>query len=334
MPNKDNKFTIYDVAKKAKVSLATVSRVLNNSTKVKAKTKEKILKIIEENNYKPSELAKSLATNSNSNIAVILPSANYVYISNLLYGLTETAKKNNLIISLYITSRNKKSAKEMVEKVIRSRVDGVIVFDDELDENDLTNLGSYKMNIICINNKIEGPNLGSIQFGYEHLIKKIIKKELEENEGKKEVSILHIPHSGRLLSRIELALIDLHDSLNKNLNFINVTESYKETYEKFKTYFKTHKNGYFITPRDSIAFAIINAAIQNNLKVPEDVEVLSILGTKYSAISRPTLSHLYINMIDVGKKAIEMLIKLMNKDLENKIYKFESDYIKLSSTKE
>ncbi len=64
---------ISDIAQKAGVSTATVSRVINNSKRVKPDTREKVLKIIQENDFVPSAIARSLSVQSTSNIGVIFP---------------------------------------------------------------------------------------------------------------------------------------------------------------------------------------------------------------------------------------------------------------------
>ena len=66
------KATIYDVAREAGVSLATVSRVINGSSVVREKTKEKVMKVIDELNFKPNQIARGLATNKTTNIAISL----------------------------------------------------------------------------------------------------------------------------------------------------------------------------------------------------------------------------------------------------------------------
>ena len=65
------KATIYDVAREAGVSLATVSRVINGSSVVREKTKEKVMKVIDELNFKPNQIARGLATNKTTTIAII-----------------------------------------------------------------------------------------------------------------------------------------------------------------------------------------------------------------------------------------------------------------------
>ena len=98
-------------------------------------------------------------------------------------------------------------------------------------------------------------------------------------------------------------------------------------------YFKTYKKGKFICPRDSFALAVMNAATDSNINVPQDVEVVSIIGTKYSYISRPTLSTLSIDMFEVGSIAMRMLTKTLDNSLKQRVYRLKAQYIKRGSTK-
>lgn len=77
----------------------------------------------------------------------------------------------------------------------------------------------------------------------------------------------------------------------------------------------------------------MNAATDSGLNVPSEVEVVSIVGTKYASIVRPTLSSFHIDMSEVGKRAMYMLTDLMNRDLIEKTSKFDAQFVKGSSTK-
>jgi DNA-binding LacI/PurR family transcriptional regulator len=97
-----------------------------------------------------------LATNKTTNIGVIIPSANYVYISNMLNGISEVAKEKGFVLTLFTTSHSHEEALSMIEKVITTHVDGAIIFDDELDEEDVMKINSYSVPTIVVNNKITG----------------------------------------------------------------------------------------------------------------------------------------------------------------------------------
>lgn len=332
MNNLKDRVTIYEVAKASGVSLATVSRVINNQGNVTEATRQKVEATIAKLGYKPSGVAQALATNKSTNIGVVIPSANYVYISNFLNGIAEVAKEKGFTLSLFATSHSREDALRMVEKVIRSHVDGAIIFDDELDEEDAAKLNNYFVPTIVINNNVVNERVGCITFGYEHNLRRIMKDYFDKG-GNKEPYFLHVHNCGRLLARTEKAFIRACTEAGKKHNIMNVDDSYKRSYHDFIEYFKKHKSGYFVAYRDSIGAAIANAATDSGLKIPEDVEVLSLIGTKYANIVRPTLSHMNIDMQEVGKRAMYMLIDLSNNELENKTYKVESVYVKADSTK-
>ena len=333
MENLKERVTIYEVAKASGVSLATVSRVINNQGNVTPKTREKVQATIQRLGYKPSGLAQALATNKSTTIGVVIPRANYVYISSVLNGIAEVAKEKGLQISLFSTSHSKQDAVSVVERVITSHVDGTIIFDDELEEEDIQEITSYYVPTIVINNRVEGDRCGCIVFGYEHNLKRIVQQKLESDPEITPVFV-HVHDCGRLLARTEKAFVSICKEMDRNYKVLNVDDSSSRTYEDFLEYFKTHRKGYFVAYRDSIAAAIANAATDSGLKIPEEVEVLSLIGTKYANIIRPTLSSFYIDMQDVGKRSMHMLIDLMKNELEKKTYKIESVYMKRGSTKE
>jgi len=330
MNNIKDRVTIYEVAIASGVSLATVSRVINHNSNVTEKTRKKVEETIERLGYKPSRLAQALATNKTTNIGIVIPSANYVYIANMLNGMTDEAKLRGFQLTLFVTNKSKEDALQVVEKVITSHVDGAIIFDDELDHDDILKLSSYKIPLVVINNQAKGDRLASIHFDYEKKIKEVIAQYFKK--GSKKMYFLHLHHSGRLLERIEKSFIDAHIKAGKNYGVFSIEDSYRQTYADFLEIFKTTKSGYFLAYRDSLAAAVINAAIDSGLRVPQDVEVLSIIGTKYVSIIRPQLSSLHIDLKEVGAKAVMMLSNFLTDTDQEKTFQFESTFVKRAST--
>ena len=330
-----DRVTIYEVAKASGVSLATVSRVINNQSNVTEATRKKVQDTIKRLGYKPSGLAQALATSKSTTIGVVIPSANYVYISNFLNGITEVAKQKGYNLSLFSTSHSKEDAHSVLDNVIKSHADGAIIFDDELEEDDISQLANYAVPAILVNNKVEAEKVGCITFGYEHLLREIIRKHLSSDPDKLPV-FLHVHNCGRLLARTEKSFISVCEEFGREYKIINCDDSYTRSYDDFLEYFKEehNKREFFIAYRDSIAAAVINAARDSGLNVPDDVEVMSLIGTKYAAILRPTITSMNIDMNEIGKRAMYMLIDLATGNLKSKRYKFESTYTKRDSTKE
>ncbi len=333
MNNLKDRVTIYQVAQAANVSLATVSRVINKKGNVTEETRKRVEKTIAELGYKPSALAQALATSKSTTIGIIIPTPNYVYISNLLTGLTEVAKDLGFIVTLFTTSRSRDETLNTIERVITSHVDGAIIFDDELDYRDIETINSYHVPTIVINSRMTGEQAGSLAFNYDNIIIDLIDKFYATNLEGVTPTFLHVHNGGRLVSKCEKAFIDYHASKNLPYHIVNCDDSYLRTYADFKEYFKTHKDGMFFCNRDSIAAAILNAATESGLDIPNDVQVLSIVGGKYAHIIKPYLSAVYINMKDVGRRAMYMLDELIKGQLTQKTYTFEGKYEKRDSTR-
>ena len=326
-----DRVTIYEVAKAAGVSLATVSRVINNQSNVTPETKRKVEETIARLGYKPNALAQGLATNRTTNIGIVIPDVNYVHISNLLSGMIDIGKIYGYQTTLFVTKHSSQDTKEVIAKLLTSHVDGAVVFDDELEQSDIETIIKYNIPLVLIGDKfdIKDEKVGNITLNFASAIKEVINRHYE-NGGEK-VTFLHSTNEGKMIQSIESKIT--HDLLKDSYDEMLVTDSYHETYLQFIEYFKKVKKGQFVCPRDSLACALTNAAIDSGLKVPEDIEVVSVIGTKYSIVSRPTISSCELDFYDVGSIAMRMVTKLLKDELKNRYYHFDARYNSRSSTR-
>lgn len=326
-----DRVTIYEVAKAAGVSLATVSRVINNQSNVTLETKKRVEDTIARLGYKPNALAQGLATNRTTNIGIVIPDVNYVHISNLLSGMIDIGKIYGYQTTLFVTKHSSQDTKEVIAKLLTSHVDGAVVFDDELEQSDIETIIKYNIPLVLIGDKfdIKDEKVGNITLNFASAIKEVINRHYE-NGGEK-VTFLHSTNEGKMIQSIESKIT--HDLLKDSYDEMLVTDSYHETYLQFIEYFKKVKKGQFVCPRDSLACALTNAAIDSGLKVPEDIEVVSVIGTKYSIVSRPTISSCELDFYDVGSIAMRMVTKLLKDELKNRYYHFDARYNSRSSTR-
>ena len=130
------KVTIKDVAKEANVATSTVSRVLSNSPKISEKTKEKVMKVIDELNFKPNQIARGLATNKTTTIAIIFPQSLFAHVKDMIGGIGDAGRTLDYNITIYTTDDiGNGPMDDVMEKVIRTRADGVILFNnDNIDQ--------------------------------------------------------------------------------------------------------------------------------------------------------------------------------------------------------
>ena len=254
-----DRVTIYEVAKAAGVSLATVSRVINKQSNVTQETKDRVEETIKRLGYRPNALAQGLATSRTTNIGIVIPDTNYVHIANLLSGMIDIGKIYGYQTTLFVTKHSQEEVQDVISKLITSHVDGAIIFDDQLDEKDIKSIASYNVPSVIIGNKVQGEKLASITLNFEEALIKFIEKHAQGQD----IKFVRVANEGKLISSLE-EVVEKVVGKDK-FEITKMPNSYHETYSYFVDYFRAIKKGYFVCPRDSIACAIQNAAIDIGL---------------------------------------------------------------------
>ncbi|WP_156299678.1 LacI family DNA-binding transcriptional regulator [Streptobacillus canis] len=118
---------IKDIAKLAGVSVATVSRVLNNKEDVNSKTRKRILELIKNNDYRPSAIARNLVKNENNTIGVIVPDIKNLYFSNIINELTNISNDRGLNLLLGCSNEDFDIQNNYIDLFLKERVKGIII---------------------------------------------------------------------------------------------------------------------------------------------------------------------------------------------------------------
>ena len=127
MIEKEKQHTIYDISKKAGVSIATVSRVLNNSPKVSQKTKERVLEIINESGYEPNAYARGLGSGSMKTIGILCADVADIYLANAVSFLEKNLRQNGFNTILNCTGDDYSTKVQCIKAMEGQRVDAVIL---------------------------------------------------------------------------------------------------------------------------------------------------------------------------------------------------------------
>ena len=118
---------IYEIAKEAGVSIATVSRVMNNSCTVSEKSKKRVLDAVEKLNYVPNSAARSLSTSTSTSVGVVIPDINNPFFSRLLQGITSVADEMGLNIFLFGTDESSDREHRVLDTMREHRLRGIII---------------------------------------------------------------------------------------------------------------------------------------------------------------------------------------------------------------
>ena len=302
--------TIYDVAKEAGVSLATVSRVINGSNVVKEPTKERVQAAIDKLGYKPNAIAQGLALQKTTVIGLVIPEASFTYTGQIINGLLDVAKIYNYNIMLHTITAGITDINDVIEDIIKSRVDGVIVYNAKLQMDEMEELSKYNIPIVIIGNKVKGENVASVYVDIEKAIYELTAKYLEE--GKDDIAIIEDRKNPYTCAQMVKGAQRAFEAKGRKFdNFLKIPPESRTSYAFLSDWFKDHKYDLVIGNRDSQAMAALNAARENGISVPDDMEIVCVIDTKYNAMMRPAISSFSIPSYDLGAVSMRVMTKML-----------------------
>lgn len=306
------RITIYDVANEANVSLATVSRVINNSSVVREDTKQRVEEVIKRLGYKPNAIAQGLALQKTTTIALVISDNSVYNTAHTIHGLTDVAKIYKYNIALHMISEGLNSTNETVEAIIKSRADGVLIFDDRFTKEELQELKDFGLPVVILGTaeKYEDEGIGSVYVNFEKMGYEITKKYLAE--GKKDVVLVEDRKNRLVMKNIVEGMKKAYKEQNLDFNgYIQIPDEYRTSYVYLKEYFKNKKHDAVITYRDSQAIAVLNSLTELGIKIPDQTEIVCLLDTKYNAMARPQISGYRIPEYDLGAVSMRVLTKML-----------------------
>lgn len=301
-----------DVAKKASVSPATVSRVLRQPDLVNKKTREKVLRVIDELNYKPHMIASQFRTQETKTILVIVPDITRPFFSEVLRGIEHTAVKNGYQVILGDTENNIEREKEYVELMYKKQADGVLLLTARMDSKSLKQLAdSFPMVLACeYVDELDIPtvsidNISGARKLTDHLI----------NAGHKKIAYISGPMNV-ILSRDRLrgfqqamAQYDLPvDPSYIQEGDYEIESGYNQMVKLLAL--EDPPTAVFVF-NDEMALGTIKAVQDHGLKVPEDIAVVGFDNLKMATIFSPQMTTIDQPKYEIGQRATDMLLTLM-----------------------
>src|SRR5512138_1033212 len=146
--------TMSDVARKAGVSLMTVSRVINNKGDVSSETRQRVLEIISHLGYRPSAIARSLATRETATIGLVVPDVSNAFFAEITQGVERLAYSKGYHVFLCNTEEDPQRELAVIQSLEEKRVDGLILCSSRLDEERLIETLASLPAVVLINRRL------------------------------------------------------------------------------------------------------------------------------------------------------------------------------------
>jgi len=300
------KITIREIAKRANVSVATVSRAINNKGYVHEETKKIIDKIVEEVGYTPNQLARLLLKRQSGIIGVIIPHTGSPFMSELIAGIENEAIANGYKVMLCVTNNNYEREVDYIKTFEQYMIDGLIISSDFLNTDKIMALNIPKISI----DHIIDPNIPSITTdnigGGRLAAKKLIECGANNFVLFRGPSFL-ITTSERTLGFTEI--INKYNYPYEFYDFDLVNPDHHFIYNFLLN--NPQINGFFTL---SDVLGVITAGILTKLgrKLGNDVYLVSFDGLSIAKWVYPTITTVTQPINYMGAIAVSTLIKLLN----------------------
>ena len=311
--NTDDTVTIYDVAREAGVSMATVSRVVNGNKNVKENTRKKVLEVIDRLDYRPNAVARGLASKRTTTVGVI-PDITNTYFATLAKGIDDIAEMYKYNIVLANSDEDDEKEVAVVNTLFSKQVDGVIFMGYHLTEKIRSEFSRSRTPVVLAGTVDVEHQLPSVNIDYKNAIADAVRHLLKRN---KKIAFVSGPLVDDINGKVRLA--GYKDALKEaGVNYSEglVFESkyrYDDGYSLAERLVSSKATAAVVTG-DELAAGLLNGLADHGVSVPEDFEVITSDDSQIARFTRPNLTTIAQPLYDLGAISMRMLTKIMHKE--------------------
>ena len=309
--------TIYDVAREANVSMATVSRVVNGNPNVKPATRKKVLEVIERLGYRPNAVARGLASKRTTTVGVIIPDISNILFAELARGIEDidTMYKYNIILSN--SDQNPDKELHLLNTMLGKQVDGIVFMSGNVTEKLAQEFEKSPVPVVLAGSIDPSGKIPSVNIDYEKAAYESTKNFIDNGHKKIAYVIgpLHEPiNRDKKLSGYRRALEEAGIEFNEAY-VIEGDDTYDSGLEAAERILELKERPTaLLASQDEMAIGVVHGLQDKGFLIPEDFEVISADNTRLSLMVRPQLSSVVQPLYDIGAVAMRLLTKYMNKE--------------------
>ena len=309
------KVTIRDVAREAGVSVATVSRVLNDSGPVSEVTRRRIREVASRMRYVPDSAARSLITRRSTTLGVLLPDLYGEFFSEVIRGIDQSAQRSgyHLLVS---GSHNDKGEIEAALRAMRGRVDGLIVMSPDIDSAALVANLPASSPVVLLNCMVEGDDFDSLTI---------------DNYGGAHAMVRHLFASGHQRIAFIKGAERNHDAAERLRGYRaahqeagvrangaleldgDFTESGGHDAARRMLSMQSRPTAVFAA-NDSMAIGALSAFRDAGVRVPDDIAVVGFDDIPIARYMSPPLTSVRVSISEMGAQAVRMLLHAVEQE--------------------
>jgi LacI family transcriptional regulator len=326
---------IAEIAKRANVSTATVSRAINQSGPVKAATARKVWRAITELNYYPNSHARTLVSGRSRLIGLIVSDITNPFFPELIRSFETHAAQQQYDLLLtstdYLTSRMTTCLRRMLER----KVDGVAMMTSEMDVSLIKELGRRGVPLVFMDVGQVGPKMSHVAIDYANGIKQAVDHVV--GLGHRHIGFISGPldlHSARTRRQAYLDALRAHGLAPDRRLVREGTHTADGGQKAMSALLRlSRRPTAVVCSNDWTAIGALHAIHEADLKVPGDISLVGFDDIPLVSYTTPTLTSVRMSAADVGATAFEALFKLIAEQrLEGDVYQVPTRLVIREST--
>lgn len=316
------KYTILDVAARAQVSKATVSRVLNNNPQVKEEIRERVLQAIQELNFRPNAIARNLASSTSNMIGLIVPDMTNPYFPVLARGIEDAAHRLGYSLFISNTDNEPRIEREYIQKMVEQQAAGIVLISSILNEEQVRTLTSLHTPIVLCDRLIENASFDAVSIdNYQAALEAV---EYLIGLGHRRICHLAGPNFIQSAEKRKMGYLDAMHRAGLEPFFSVGSFDFESGVQQMGAILEDYKPTAVLASNDLVAFGAMHAIEARGLKVPNDLAVIGFDDILYSRMSQPKLCTVSIPAYQIGVTAMDLLderIKGVRSETKNVIVK-------------
>lgn len=315
MATKGTRPTIYDVARLAGVSTATVSRALNGTARIAPATQRAIDAAVAQLGYRPNTIARSLVTRATQTIAMLLPDVTNPFYAELVHGVQQAASERGYTMLLCTTDGDARQEERYLELLRSKQVDGVLVDGLVLPPERVARFVREGLPIVCLDRDVDSATVPLVQVD-NVLGARIATRHLLEL-GHWRIAHLRGPELGIADERVEGFSEALAEAeLEPDPRAIVAGDWTDEG--GYRAVRQLIHDGVPFTAvfaaNDLSAIGAINGLAESGLRVPQDVSVVGFDDLRLAAFTLPPLTTVHQPAGEIARIATEILLDLIGRE--------------------
>lgn len=312
--------TMNEVAQEAKVSVATVSRVVNKSGGVSKKLERRVLRAMKKLSYHPSSLARSLKVQQTNLVGLIVPMLEHAFYSRLATSIETQLFENDYRAIICNSGEDEKRELAYVEMLLRQRVDGIIINSSALQPDYLQSLNQSNVPIVLIDRDLPDVNCMKV-FSDNYQGGGIAARHLLELGHRRIGIVVPMPDTEPVSHRFNGAKDALaqYGLVNDPELIVSVdTQLFDMGYQAGKQLLELPSPPTAILAlTDVTAVGVMHAAAEMGLQIPEDLSVMGYDNVPIASYTIPPLTTVEQPIVEMGKTSVHLLLKRLNDEIDD-----------------